>query len=615
MKLLNKILMCFCALSTFCACSDFLDIKDESAINPGIWDSEQSAMLYVNNIYQLCLPKFGGEDFAGTGVSKLSDETTDVGDLLLGTLATGKEGTLSAVNYQPIRYINIGFQNMEKSSLTGTARDNILGQFYFFRAWQHWKMVLVYGGIPYMKNVVDFNSEGDILNAPRNKTSECIEYIKEDLNKAIEFLPSSWVKETDYGRVTKATAASLLGRILLFYASPQFNPTNDINRWKAAYDANLKAEEICLRDNYGLFDVNTPVTEQWPSPTDINKIFTTEQNKEILFVRIYDTAGENVHSYEESVRTGQITGKADSPPSNCPTINLMKAFPMKDGTPYSEADLSMDFYKDRDPRFYSTIAYNGSYFPLGGDNNRRQWTYTGGEGTTVTSANITPTGFYCRKMVNTSITDLAKTTTDWVEMRYAEVLLNLAECAFEVGETEKGYTCLKQLRERAGIESGVDGYYGLKSFPGSLIELVMNERLIELAFEGKRFHDLRRRNMFTHDLGSYTKKMNGQKKKAWGLGFNLNTNLISKTEFEKIRNNLSIDDIYKYMTVKKTTAGPTAKGMNYKCYITEEELKADPNGDVQYNYNFFDISDAILTRSPAVKQTLGWPHGEFNPFE
>ena len=47
---------------------------------------------------------------------------------------------------------------------------------------------------------------------------------------------------------------------------------------------------------------------------------------------------------------------------------------------------------------------------------------------------------------------------DWIEMRYAEVLLNLAECAAEVGnKSDEVYTILKDIRKRAGITANADG--------------------------------------------------------------------------------------------------------------------------------------------------------------
>lgn len=626
MKIKNLIFV-LAALPIFTACNDFLDVKDESAINPAIWDNENSAKLYLNTIYSMVMPGFGGESPVADGnLVSISDENDGMGStLLLGTLTSGSVGSFSAATYQAIRYVNIAFEAMKTSTLDQETKNRIIGQLYFFRAYQHWKLVNVYGGVPYMLEVVDYESEDFIKNAPRNKTSECIAFLEQDLDSAIAKLPAAWPSE-EYARITRAGAAALKGRILLFYASPQFNPENSKARWENALEANLEAKQICLTDGYGLMDITANITSQWPVATDLNKIFSTKKsagNKEVILVTPYLQA-QKYHGYEASVRPAEITN-ADGRPSNLPTWDLVAAYPMKDGSPAftyegttahkvkftGDVDIRK-FYQNRDPRFYSTIAFNGCYYPLEGNTNRRQWTYTGGEATT--SDKVTTTGFYCRKMVNPNITgaDMDKTYTDWVELRYAEILLNIAECAFEV-EGEDSQTAMDHviaIRQRAGIEPGTDNLYGIKSNPSfSLLETILNERRIEFAFEGKRFWDLRRRNMFTSNLGTQTTMINGFKKSGSGYTFALSG--ITATQFDLIKADLPVDSVYKYfkMTVKST--GPLVKAIAYKAVEDEANLMTTYTG----NYNFFDIPQSILTRSPALDQTLGWENGEFNPFE
>lgn len=277
MKLNKKIIGVLCLMSLISGCSDFLDVKDESAINSAIWDSEQSAMLYVNNVYTMCLPSFGGDNVYGSiSPSACSDEIGgDLNSLMEGSMDFGQVGAFSASTYAAVRYINIAFEELESSTMSEAEFNRVAGQLYFFRAWQHWKMMLMHGGVPYMKKVVGYTSEDDLKNAKRDKTSDCIKYLQEDLNHAIDMLPSSW-SEAEWGRVTRATAAALLGRIMVYYASPQFTPDQESAearaRWKTAYDVNLRAVDICTEDGYGLMDCKTEVTEQWPAVTDINKI-------------------------------------------------------------------------------------------------------------------------------------------------------------------------------------------------------------------------------------------------------------------------------------------------------------------------------------------------------
>lgn len=612
MKSISKITVIIYSFLALCGCSDFLDIKDESAINPGIWDKETTAQIYINNIYASSMPGFGGDAiFSSTKASACSDETTSDNELILGELGTGSVGTYSAVSYQAIRNINIGLDEMKNSALTGTSRNNILGQLYFFRAYQHWKMILMHGGVPYMREVVDYNSSDSLTNAPRNKTSECIEFIKKDLQEAINYLPAKWENpDKDYGRITRAGAAGMLGRILLFYASPQFtadqNSAEAKARWQDAYDANDNAKKICLEDGYGLMDCTTPQTTQWPAASDINKIFTTTGgvNNEVLIVRVYNNSESGSHTYEGSVRPGEMTG-SNSEPSNCPSLMLAWAFPNADGTVYEGSYTDKYYWKDRDPRFYSTIVYNGAYYKSKSNSSHRQWTYNGGDA----SPKPTTTGFYCRKMINDATEDYQRTSTFWVELRYAEVLLNLAEAALMTGKEDIMYDCLGQLRKRAGIPEG-DKYYGLKANLDkyTLLELVMRERQIELAFESKRFYDLRRRNMFTSALGPNTPALNGQRKANWTATFSLKG--ISSGEFESKRDNMSMEEASEYMEMKNPTFA-RAKRIAYKCIEDPEQLKNETGG----NYNFFDIQGGILSRSPAIKQNWGWTEGAFNPFE
>ena len=58
-----------------------------------------------------------------------------------------------------------------------------------------------------------------------------------DLDDAIALLDN---KSTD-GHIDKCVAMSFKGRVLLYWASPQFNRTNDVSRWTTAYNANKDA--------------------------------------------------------------------------------------------------------------------------------------------------------------------------------------------------------------------------------------------------------------------------------------------------------------------------------------------------------------------------------------
>lgn len=609
MKTYKQLLASISMVALMGSCN-VLDLEDFSAINPGIWDSEQSATLYLNAIYGDCLPSFGTN-------SSNSDETIGLNDLLKGTLAAGSEGTFSATTYRPIRNVNIGLEEMKTSTLAAPERDRILGQLYFLRAYQHWKLVNLYGGIPYMTTIVDpFQGTYDEIHHSRNTTAECIQYIKADLEKAIQYLPAKWDDNANggYGRPTQTAAAAVLSRVMLFYASPQFNPEGVQSRWEDAYAVTKDAIEIADKNGHGLLDVT--VNNASLANKDFNRIFLQKNNKEVIFARAYK--GNVVfHGYESSTRPVDEATGANSEPSNCPSWSLVQAYPMSNGKMIDETSSGYNatyFYKNRDPRFYSTIAYNGCVYPLSGKNNRVQWMLEGLDNLDNSSYR-TSTGFYCRKMIDPSVSaDLvSRTATDWVEIRYAELILNLAECAAESNRSDEALTLLAQIRERAGIERGTGAFgYGLDGNEYTLIERVILERRIELSYENKRYWDLRRRNMFAEDLGPKTLKLNGWRKTGSRVVLAYKNGATAANVLKYIESNggveNTIDKLYDvFFAVTDYVAGPRAEPVNYP-----QPYPITANNP---SYNFFDIPVNILLRSPKLLQTAGWLDGEFDPFK
>jgi hypothetical protein len=170
---------------------------------------------------------------------------------------------------------------------------------------------------------------------------------------------------------------------------------------------------------------------------------------------------------------------------------------MKNGKNITEKGSGYDpqlFYKNRDPRFDQTIAFNGATWHINGNSNYKLWTYMVNNKTVEQKATVS--GFYVRKAIdpNLSTGAAANSGTDWIEMRYAEVMLNFAEAACGINKLDEAYTQLTEIRKRAGIDAGADGLYGLKPkmTRAEMFEAILHERQIELAFEGKRFWDLRR---------------------------------------------------------------------------------------------------------------------------
>lgn len=562
--------------SLLVGCTDILDVENPNQINSAIWNSETSANLYLNYLYNNSMPTTGfGKN------ADISDEAIGSEKITYGLLALGTEGSITTA-YPKIRAINIAVQEIQKSTLAENIKKQMLGQVCFLRAWSYFELVKLYGGVPLVLNIQDPNT--DSLNIPRSTTAECFRQIVADLDIAIDGLPDSWLSN-DYGRVTKGAAAAFKGRVLMFWASPQFNPNGDQNRWETAYQAAKTAKEVCEATGDSLY-------------RSFDNIFLDEasQNKEAVLVRVYsrDLSTPFVHTWENDIRPIPI-GINGGQETN-PTYDLYAAFPMVNGLPITATSSGYSpvyFWKNRDPRFYATIAYNGSrwdYLHKSGDT---VWTYIQNDvinGFPFKSNNWegTPSksGFYCRKASNPAITKtyVKETGTNWIEIRFAEVLMNYAECANEIGDINAAYTVLKAIRNRAGILPGTNGMYGLAEnmTKEQMRTAILNERFIEFAFENKRYWDLRRHKLFT----TY---WNGKQRK--GVMIRTKTPTYPVSVVDANRGKYDLENNYGTYFLPPIPQPKEAEGKTIN-YLNE--------------YYFFDIPQSFLDRCPAVKQTKGW---------
>jgi hypothetical protein len=90
---------------------------------------------------------------------------------------------------------------------------------------------------------------------------------------------------------------------------------------------------------------------------------------------------------------------------------------------------------------------------------------------------------YCVKYLDPAMTTGFNGDTDFPVLRYADILLMLAE---SIGETTEAYGYINQVRTRAGLPNIS------AATPGAFIDKVMNERKYEFAFELSRWHDILR---------------------------------------------------------------------------------------------------------------------------
>lgn len=345
----------------------------------------------------------------------------------------------------------------------------------FLRSLYHFELARRYGDIPLAKDIYTIESVNELK---KTKFSDVIDYIATECKEIADKLPLSYndVEGKQTGRITRGAALALRARALLYKASP-LHSENDQNKWAAAA---LAAHDVIALNQYQL------VNEE--SVNNLN-------SRELILER----RAEPSNSFEKlnfpiSFEKGN-TG-------TCPSQNLVDAFQTVNGydvilteTGWESDDTSFDSknpYKNRDPRFYKTVLYDGAVFK-----GLTMQCYEGGkDGLPVNGAS--ETGYYLKKYVIEDINLSPKESTMyhyWVLFRYAEVLLNYAEAmnkAFGADFEDDTYTlsatdAINIVRTRAGmpkISTGLD----IDTFQA----LLERERRVELAFENHRFWDLRR---------------------------------------------------------------------------------------------------------------------------
>ncbi|MBV8253158.1 MAG: RagB/SusD family nutrient uptake outer membrane protein [Chitinophaga sp.] len=478
-------------------CNKVLDKTNLSAVGPNeVWTDVNMSTAYLNQIYSKLMPgnTYGGGNETDEGVPYQKQTS----DLLRGTATFDSKNSFDT--YNNIRTINILLGNIDKATFGQDDKNKIKGQALFWRAWAYHSLVSTYGGVPLILEAQAPTSDLTTLQKPRNKTSECVTQILKDLDDAIALLPEAFT-DNDMGRIDKGAAMAFKGRVLLFYASPLFNGLGGIASWQKAFDANKAAKDFLDAHGKGLY-----------SP--YSKIWDDELNKEVVMVRRFN------YPQATYFQGGLIplNWSKDDVGSDRPSLELVNAFPMKDGSSWESQSRSYDtLFFNRDDRFYANIYYNGApnqYLKGMRDDKTYLWTYftsitnysgpTGLEGVhnSVTQDPLwSNSSFYRIKAIDKTIDKgtVYNAAVDWIEIRYAEVLMNYAECANEVGNTAVALDGLKQIRARAGVLPGTLGNYGITAATQSDVRSVLQrERFVEFCFEGKRMSDLRRWKMFDY---------------------------------------------------------------------------------------------------------------------
>ena len=425
--------------------------------------------------------------------------------------------------------------------ITDIQKDWAEGQARFFRATRYFRLFKRFGGTPIIPDLQSTTLSDTLdLRLPRHSTKETFDFMIEDLTTAARMLPARWEEEAnDWGRVTAGTALALAGYIANYYASPVFNRGDDVARWEQAYDLNKQALEKLAEGHFGMSYEGDPGQNASNWAKIWCNIFGGDNlNSEAVFMANCNNAsgdaGDQLYNcIEQKLRPSNSGGGGGITPS----AELIDAFPMADGKRPAEVgqyvyDKKL-FFLNRDPRFYRTFAFPGTEWqflgsvtgdliekcPYGSGMEYQLQNYAWY--TTVDEANdLTRSGYYSDLLANSGKSIyVRKKSQDYglgvtpmyvfdseqgfqrngvplIAMRYTEVLLNFAEAACGANHLSEAWDALVKIRRRVGYQGDCGLDPAIQGDRAKMMEAILYERRIELAYEGKRFDDCHRWMLF-----------------------------------------------------------------------------------------------------------------------
>lgn len=471
-----KMLMVFC-ITMISSCGD--DVMDKVPLDKysdaAVWQDESLTKSFVNNIYRsLPTGHFGGLPAylsAFTDESKIIgvgfDSQVNAGDLTPGNIG----GPLNYWNayYSVIGKCNIFLDRIKTSSIDAELKSRLTGEIKVLRATSYFGLINFFGDAPIIDKPLTLT---DNLDLPRDSYTDVVDFVVAELDEAASLLPLDY-DAANKGRITKGAAMAVKSRTLLYAASPLNNPGNDMAKWQKAADAAKAVMDL------GLYSLHSNYKELF--------LKSAAYNAEIIWQRPYNNLVDLEVTVEVALFPPGNNGRAQISPIH----NIVADYETVNGL-QPEDDLAynpQNPYVNRDPRFYATILYDGAPFkgreiatfvPGGIDGNEYQ----------AGSVSVPRPGYYLRKFMDESISDPIDTrvgNTPWTFFRYSEILLNYAEAKHFLGDDATARQFINIVRSRPGVnmpdvtESGAE-----------LFERIVNERRIELAFEGHRFFDVRR---------------------------------------------------------------------------------------------------------------------------
>jgi hypothetical protein len=433
------------------------------------------------------------------------------------------EGKWSAL-YEGVQRAN-GFISRvsDLSFLNEETKAEYIAEGKFLRAVFYFELLKFYGGVPYYDESTNVNADYADMKKPRNTADEIRSYIISDLNDAVAKLKPVQ-NASEYGRATKGAAYALRGKVYL-YNKEWNNAVSDFE--EVAYNKS---------NNYG-YGLDSDYAT-------IFKLYNGAKSPEMIFAVQNKGGVGNSYGMKLNFYMGTRNSYGSCWNNTVPSTELVDMYECPDGKPFNWDDIFpgynaasaearqnllcveykggeitsllnadtakiLNAYKNRDSRLMATAIVPYSTYKGWYSNAPKDMLFileaAGSDapnesGGTMRNNNGSWRTYFYRKFVTEydldgAISDRSHTPFEFPLIRYADVLLMLAEAYNESGQLDKAVIELNKVRARESVHLP-----GLNSGPAwlavttkdQMTERIRKERAVELAGEGHRFNDLRR---------------------------------------------------------------------------------------------------------------------------
>ena len=511
------------------SCVDYLEpYPNGRRTTEDLWNYQDMVQGLVGNCYEN-MPR-GYNDNEGVYIDGAADDvvitttTNAIARMAVGALPTSQDPfrTYWDRDYRSIYQVNLFLKDrrgyntrfLVNAHLDSLVKNRLQGEAFAIRAWFQWDLLQKFGGkgnngqmlgYPIVLEPQDITKQ---INLSRNTYDECVKQILADCDSAYKYLPIAHrdflvpnVSDRTYaggrfwGRFDGITTRAIKALVYLNWASPRFNPGNDVTRWDMAAKNAKEVMDFKLKTDAVTNGFGPAKAVNWFDPNFGG----------IVFASRYNNAND---AMERMFYPGGFQGTG----SVGATQEIVDAFPMKNGYPISDPKSLYDPtkpYDNRDPRFYATIFHNNAK-AVKINTTTVMYTFENflnGKDAAGPAVN-SRTNYHIKKMVFMGLNfgDNSVNRQPHMKMfiRWEHMVLAFAEAANQV-EGPVGAKYLLSAKDAMAYirkKANTDGLAGFATDPyltevaaagkAPFGEFIKNERRLELSFEGQRFYDIRR---------------------------------------------------------------------------------------------------------------------------